>query len=124
MKCGIDEVLNLVQEIFEENISRESLISVSISVSNRVCLFIPKNNTCRDFVCLSLPKDQQEQNTDFRPSIVTSDIDINEEFNKFKGFFEEFRDFKTAFFTEINSYKKLVSHEMSQVTSQIQKLLC
>ena len=83
-----------------------------------MCLFIPKNSTCRDSVCLSLPKDQQEENTDSRPSIVTSDININEEFNKFKGFLEEFRDLKTAFFTEINSYKKLLSHEMSQVASQ------
>ena len=69
--------------------------------------------------CLSLLKDKQEQNIDSQPNIVTSDIDINEEFNKFKErFLKEFRDLKTAFFTEINSYKKLVSHEMLQVTSQ------
>ena len=69
--------------------------------------------------CLSLLKDKQEQNIDSQPNIVTSDIDINEEFNKFKErFLKEFRDLKTVFFTEINSYKKLVSHEMLQVTSQ------
>ena len=59
MKCGIDEVRKLVQDSLEENTSLESfektlqhLIdndSVKFnSVSNRACLSIPKNNTCRD----------------------------------------------------------------------------
>ena len=52
MKCGIDEVRKLVQDSLEENISLESfektlqhLIHNSVksnSVSNRVCLSIPK----------------------------------------------------------------------------------
>ena len=51
------------------------------------------------------------------PNIVISEIDISEEFNKSKeSLLEEFRDLETAFFIEINSYKKLVSHEMSRVT--------
>ena len=57
MNCGIDEVHKLVQDSIEENISRESfdktyqLLNDSVksnSASNRVFLFIPKNNTCRD----------------------------------------------------------------------------
>ena len=55
MKCGIDEVRKLVHSL-EENISRESFDKTlqllidnesikSISVSNRVYLSIPKNNT-------------------------------------------------------------------------------
>ena len=51
------------------------------------------------------------------PNIVISEIDISEEFNKCKeSLLEEFRDLETAFFMEINSYKKLVSHEMSRFT--------
>ena len=58
--------------------------------------------------CLSLPKDQQEQNIDSRPNIVTSDSDINKEFKKFKeSFLEEFRDLKAAFLNKVDS---LLSH--------------
>ena len=59
MKCGIDGVPKLVQDSLEGNISRESFDKTvqllidnesikSNTVSNRVCLSIPKNNTCRD----------------------------------------------------------------------------
>ena len=59
MKCGIDEVRKLVQDSLEENISQESFDKTlqrlidndsvkSNSVSNRICLSILKNNTCRD----------------------------------------------------------------------------
>ena len=59
MKCRIDQVLKLVQDSLEEYISGEGfdkrllfLIdngSVKFnSVSDRICLFIPKNNTCRE----------------------------------------------------------------------------
>ena len=59
MKCEIDEVCKLVQDSLEENISRERFDKTlkllidndsvkSNSVSNRVCLCKPKNNTCRD----------------------------------------------------------------------------
>ena len=59
MKCGVDEVRKLVQDSLEENISLESFGKTlqhlidndsvkSSSVLNRVCLSIPKNNTCRD----------------------------------------------------------------------------
>ena len=59
MKCGIDEVLKLVQDSLEENFSRgsfdktlQSLIDrdfvKSNAISNRICLSTPKNNTYRD----------------------------------------------------------------------------
>ena len=38
-------------------------------------------------VCISLPKDQQEQNIDPQPNIIVSYIDINEECNKLKKVF-------------------------------------
>lgn len=67
MKCEIDEVLNLLQDSPEENISGgrfdktlQFLIyndSVqSYSVSNSVCLSIPKNNAYRDSVWLPYQK--------------------------------------------------------------------
>ena len=59
MQCGIDEVRKLVKDSLGENISRESFDKIlqllidndSIklnSVSNRVCLSLQKNNTCKD----------------------------------------------------------------------------
>ena len=67
MKCEIDEVLNLLQDSPEESISGgrfdktlQFLIyndSVqSYSVSNSVCLSIPKNNAYRDSVWLPYQK--------------------------------------------------------------------
>ena len=58
MKCRIDQVLKLVQDSLEEYISREGFDKTlrflidngsvkSNSVSGRICLSIPKNNTCR-----------------------------------------------------------------------------
>ena len=93
MKCGIDEVRKLVQDSLEENISLESFEKTlqhlidndsvkSNSVSNRVCLSIPKNNTCRDA------------------------FKIKEELQSFKNkLVEEFNRLTQAFFTEIKSLK-------------------
>ena len=93
MKCSIDEVRKLVQDSLEERISRESfektlqyLIdngSVKYnSVSNRVCLSTPKNNTCRYA------------------------FKIKEELQFFKNeLVEEFNRLTQAFFTEIKSLK-------------------
>ena len=93
MKCGIDEVRKLVQDSLEENISLESFEKTlqhlidndsvkSNSVSNRVCLSIPKNNTCRDA------------------------FNIKEELQSFKNeLVEEFNCLTQAFFAEINSLK-------------------
>ena len=93
MKCGIDEVRKLVQDSLEENISRESFDKTlqllidndsvkSNSVSNRVCLSISKNNTCRDA------------------------FNIKEELRSFKKeLVEEFNRLAQAFFAEINSLK-------------------
>ena len=93
MKCGIDEVRKLVQDSLEESISLESFDKTlqhlidndsikSNSVSNRVCLSIPKNNTCKDAV------------------------NIKEELQSFKNeLIEEFNRLTQAFFQEINSLK-------------------
>ena len=93
MKCGIDEVLKLVQDSLEENISRESFDKTlqflidndsvkSNSVSNRVCLSIPKNSTCRNA------------------------FNIKEELQFFKDeLVKEFKRLTQAFLAEINSLK-------------------
>ena len=93
MKCAIDEVRKLVQDSLEENISPENFDKTlqllidndsvkSNSVSNRVCLSIPKNNTCRDA------------------------FNIKEEVQSFKNeLVEEFNRLTQAFFAEINSLK-------------------
>ena len=93
MKCGIDEVCKLVQDSLEENISQESFDKTlqllidndsvkSNSVSNRVCLSIPKNDTCRDA------------------------FNIKEELQSFKHeVVEEFNRHTQAFFAEINWLK-------------------
>ena len=93
MKCGIDEVRKLVQDSLEENISLESFEKTlqhlidndsvkSNSVSNRVCLSIPKNNTYRDA------------------------FNIKEELQSFKNeLVEKFNRLTQAFFAEINSLK-------------------
>ena len=93
VKCGINEVRKLVQDSLEENISWQSfdktlqlLInndSVKFnSVSNRVCLSIPKNNTCGDA------------------------FNTKEDFQSFKNELpEEFHRLTQAFFAEINSLK-------------------
>ena len=58
MKCGIDEVRKPVQVSLEENISRESFDKTlqllidndsvkSNSISNRVCLSVPKTATTK-----------------------------------------------------------------------------
>ena len=87
MKCGIDEVCKLVQDSLEENISLESFEKTlqhlidndsvkSNSVSNRVCLSIPKSNTCRDAFNI------KEELQSFRNELV-------EEFNLTQAFFAE-----------------------------------
>ena len=93
MKCGIDEVRKLIQDSLEENISRESFDKTlqllidnesvkSSTVSSRVCLSIPKNNTGRDA------------------------FNIKEELQSFKNeLVEEFKHLTQAFFAEINSLK-------------------
>ena len=93
MTGDIDEVAKLVQDSFEENISLENFEKTlqhlidndsvkSNSVSNRICLSIPKNNTCRDT------------------------FSIKEELQSFKNeLVEEFNRLTQAFFAEINSLK-------------------
>ena len=93
IRCGIDKVLKLVQDSFEENISRESLYKTlqflidnnsvrSNSFSNRVCFSIPTNNNYRDA------------------------FNIKEECRSFKTEpAEEFNRLTQAIFAEINSLK-------------------
>ena len=91
MKCGIDEVLKLVQDSLGKNISRESFDKTlqflidsesvkSNTVWNRICLSIQKSNTCRDAF------DITEQLQIFRNKLV-----------------KEFKRLTQEFFAEINS---------------------
>ena len=91
MMCGIDEILKLVQDSLEEKISRESFDKTlqslidsdfvkSSSISNRICLSIPKSNTYRDV------------------------FNIKEELKFFKNeLVKEFKCFTQAFFAEIDA---------------------
>ena len=90
MKCGIDEVL---KHSLEKNIYRVSFGKTlqflidgdsvkSNSVLNRICLSIPKNNTCTDA------------------------FNIKEELQSFKNeLVQEFNRLAQVFFAEINSLK-------------------
>ena len=93
MKCRIDQVLKLVQDSLGEYISQEGFDKTllflidngsvkSNSVSDRICLSIPKNNTCREA------------------------FDIKKQLQVFKNeLVKEFKRFKQTFFVEINSLK-------------------
>ena len=106
MKCGIDEVLKLVQDSLKENISRESFDKIlqslidsyfvkSNSISNTIFLSIPKNNTNRDA------------------------FNIKEELQFFKNeLVKEFTCFTQAFFPEINSLKNQVLTPDARITNR------
>ena len=93
MKCRTDEVCKLEQDSLEKNISLESFDKTlqdlidgdsvkSNSASNRVCLSMPKNKTCR------------------------SAFNMKEELQFFKNeLVEEFSGPTQAFFAETNSLK-------------------
>ena len=105
MKCRIDGVLKLVQDSLEENISRESFDKTlqslidsdfvkSVSISNRICLSIPKNNTYKDA------------------------FNIKEELQFFKNEqVKEFKCFTQVFFAEINSLKNDVLKPYAPITN-------
>ena len=88
MKCRIDQVLKLVQDSLEGYISREGFDKTLIflidngsvksnSVSDRICLSIPKNNTCREA------------------------FDIKKQLQVFKNeLVKEFKSFKETFFVK------------------------
>ena len=101
-KRGNDEVLNLVKTSLENEISR-CLMKHWNTQKHSI-----KFNTVGNRLCLSSPKDPQEQTIDSRQNIVTSDTDITKNFKFKESFLEDFRDLKTTFLTEINSYKKLL----------------
>ena len=105
MKCGINEVLKLVQDSLEENVSRESfektfqiLIDSDFvkfdSISNRKCLSIPKNNTHRDA------------------------FDLKEELQFFKyELVKEFKRLTQGVFAEINSLENDVLTPDAPITN-------
>ena len=107
MKCGTDEVLNLVQDTLEENIFRECFDKTlqllidndfvkSNSVLNRICLPIPKNNPCRDA------------------------FNIKEELLFFKNeMVKEFERLTQAFFAEINQQKNDVLTPGASITNHL-----
>ena len=105
MKCRIDEVLKLVQDSLEKNISRESFDKIlqflidkdsvkSNAVSNRIYPSIPKYNTCRNA------------------------FNIKEEPQFFKNeLAKEFKRLTQAFFAEINSLKNDVLTPDAPITN-------
>ena len=113
-KTGNEEVFNLVQSSLEYDVSREQFdeILTTLVKDNSI-----KSNTVGNRVCLSLPKDQQENNMEPQANTLTSENNMKEEFYIFKeGFMEEFKELKTTLFAEVNSFKiqLLTSHEILQ----------
>ena len=105
MKCGTDEILKLVQDSPEENISRESfdktlqsLIDSDFvkpnSISNRIFLSIPKNDTYRD--AFNIKKELQF----FKNELV-----------------KEFKCFTQTFFAETNAFKNDVLTPDAPITN-------
>ena len=105
MKYGIDEVLKLVQDYLEENISQEGFDKTlqflidsdsvkSNSVSNRICLSIPKNNPCRNAF------NRKEELQFFKNELV-----------------KEFKRLTQAFFTVISSLKNNVLTPDTPITN-------
>ena len=86
----------MVQTSLKNEISKERFDkSLNTFVQNHFM----KSNKVENRVCLSLPKNQQEQNIDSLENIFTSDIDISEDFNKFKeSSLEQFKRFQNSFF--------------------------
>ena len=117
-KTGNEEVFNLVQSSIEYDVSREQFDETLTTLVKDNSI---KSNTVGDRVCLSLPKDQQENNMEPQANTLTSENNMKEEFYNFKeDFMEESKELKTTFFAEVNSFKNqiLTSHEILQSTSQ------
>ena len=117
-KTGNEEVFNLVQSSIKYDVSREQFDETLTTLVKNNSI---KSNTVGNRVYLSLPKDQQENNMEPQANTLTSENNIKEKFYKFKeDFMEEFKELKTTFFAEVNSFKNqiLTSHEILQSTSQ------
>ena len=109
-KTGSEEVFNLVQSSLEYDVSREQFDETVTTLVKDNSI---KSNTVGNRVCLSLPKDQQENNMEPQANTITSENNMKEQFYKFKeGFMEEFKELKTTLFAEVNSFKNqiLTSH--------------
>ena len=102
-KCGKEEVLHLVKESVDSEVTEEhfeELLDKLIKchyvqiklVGTRTCLFLPKR--------AQYSKSHKEFNESLR-------INVNEELSKFKvSVIEEFDALKSSFLAEVDSFKK------------------
>ena len=130
MKCGIQEVRKLVQDSLEENISRESFDKTlqllidndsvkSNSVSNRVCLSIPKINTCRD--AFNIKKELQSFKNELveefnRPKsdVLTTDAPTDKKYSYISSLKEE-----TEYLREENRAKTLIIKQLTEIKTTV-----
>ena len=102
-KCGKEEVLHLVQESVDSEVTKghfEELLDKLIKCDS-VQIKLVGTRTC-----LSLPKEAQysKSHKQFDESLR---INVNEELSKFKGsVIEEFDALKSSFLAEVHSFKK------------------
>ena len=130
MKCGIDEVRKLVQDSLEENIFRESFDKTlqllidndsvkSNSVSNRVCLSIPKNNTCRDAFNIkeelqSFKNELVEEFNRPKSDVLTTDAPTDKNYTYISSLKEE-----TEYLREEIRAKTLIIKQLTEVKTTV-----
>ena len=76
-KTGNEEVFNLVQSSIEYDVSREQFDETLTTLVKDNSI---KSNTVGNRVCLSLPKDQQENNMEPQANTLTSENNMKKEF--------------------------------------------
>ena len=112
MKCGIDEVRKLVQDSLQENISRESFDeTLQLLIDNGSV----KSNSVSNRVCLSIPKIKLEELQSFKNELF-------EEFNRLTQiFFAEINSLKSDVLTADAPTDKKSSY-ISSIREEIEYL--
>ena len=107
-KCGKEEVLHLVQESVNSEVTKEHFEELLDKLIKCHSVQIKLVGTR---ICLSLPKGAQysKSHKEFNESLR---LNVNEELSKFKvSVIEEFDALKSSFLAEVDSFKK--SHLIS-----------
>ena len=102
-KCGKEEVLHLVQESVDNDVTKEHFEELLDKLIKRHSVQIKLVGTRN---CLSLPKGAQysKSHKEFNESLR---LNVNEELSKFKvSVIEEFDALKSSFLAEVHSFKK------------------
>ena len=100
IKCGREDVCNLVKESLDYEISIDDYHKTLNSLIESKSVVV---NTRKNQECLSIPKDFLTSGNENE----NEENHINEDFDNFKeDFLEEFNDFKWSFFNEVKTFKE------------------